>query len=295
MINSLEWKYIQESICYFSIVGMRGGGISSSRSNHSSTEQRVKIIIKRYDECYKLNDQDVLQLNYFRECFAEIDGESLSQKDRNTNRNKSKSNSSSDNNRNRRKNQHDKLSFSQSILTTSSTSQVVSSSLMEESIPIPTHTFTSSTKALVDEISLTFAEVEFIPFVQLLHDCGAQHGHNFFDLGSGAGKAVAAAALSDIRFFKIVGIEVLPSLVTVSKSMLKKTFKCKSSHGLHYHSNSSSGEVAVADINNHSFHIPENVREGIMNHAAPLHNCEIRYRNFFSFHSFIFMHYQLSK
>lgn len=41
-----------------------------------------------------------------------------------------------------------------------------------------------------------------------------------YDLGSGVGKAMVAAALSGICFSKIVGIEVLPSLLQCSRDLL---------------------------------------------------------------------------
>lgn len=46
---------------------------------------------------------------------------------------------------------------------------------------------------------------EFPSFVRLLEDVGAREGQVFADLGSGAGKAVVAAALSGIKFLRCIG------------------------------------------------------------------------------------------
>ena len=67
---------------------------------------------------------------------------------------------------------------------------------------------------------LTYGEIEYLPFVQILKDGGAMDGTIFYDLGSGAGKALVAAALSGITFLKCIGIELLPGLCEVSKDVI---------------------------------------------------------------------------
>ena len=45
-------------------------------------------------------------------------------------------------------------------------------------------------------------------------------GTIFYDLGSGAGKGLIAAALSGITFLKCIGIELLPGLCEISKGVI---------------------------------------------------------------------------
>jgi len=63
-----------------------------------------------------------------------------------------------------------------------------------------------------DDPSLTHGEITFVSFSRLLSSLGLSDGLVFYDLGSGVGKAVIAAALSGICFIKCVGIELLPGL-----------------------------------------------------------------------------------
>jgi response regulator RpfG family c-di-GMP phosphodiesterase len=72
----------------------------------------------------------------------------------------------------------------------------------------------------LDEMSLTYYEVEYLPFQTLLHDIGAVDGQIFYDLGCGIGKALVAASLSGIRFMKCIGVEILPSLSSTAQSIV---------------------------------------------------------------------------
>jgi len=60
----------------------------------------------------------------------------------------------------------------------------------------------------------TYGEVEFVHFIPLLNFAcaGMKPGGVFWDLGCGAGKAILAAALCDMNFSKISGVELLDGL-----------------------------------------------------------------------------------
>eukprot|EP01041_Mallomonas_annulata_P010897 gene10897-22748_t len=55
-----------------------------------------------------------------------------------------------------------------------------------------------------EDQALTYGEVEFLPFVNILRAAGANSGDAFYDLGCGAGKAVVSAALSGISFSRCI-------------------------------------------------------------------------------------------
>lgn len=66
-----------------------------------------------------------------------------------------------------------------------------------------------------------YGEIDFLSFHTILEKAEPKHREVFYDLGSGAGKAVFTAAL----FFdlsKSCGIELLPPLFTKAKNKLKK-------------------------------------------------------------------------
>eukprot|EP01038_Epipyxis_sp_PR26KG_P014928 gene14928-20080_t len=66
-------------------------------------------------------------------------------------------------------------------------------------------------KKLTSEKSLIYGEVEFSSFYRVLRKINADAGKVFYDLGSGTGKAVFAARLTQ-DFSKCIGIEILHSL-----------------------------------------------------------------------------------
>lgn len=70
-----------------------------------------------------------------------------------------------------------------------------------------------------DDFSLVYGEVIFKSFLELLELAHPKKNDVFYDLGSGTGKAVIAAALTQ-PFSKCVGIELLPSLYKASESVL---------------------------------------------------------------------------
>ncbi len=74
---------------------------------------------------------------------------------------------------------------------------------------------------LITNNELIYGEIDFLSFFTLLEKTKPQHKEIFYDLGSGAGKAVFTAAL----FFdlsKSCGIELLPPLYRKANHQLKK-------------------------------------------------------------------------
>lgn len=69
--------------------------------------------------------------------------------------------------------------------------------------------------------SLTYGEISFDTFPQILAAAKLKHGGTFCDLGSGTGKAVIAAALVG-SFDKLIGIELLDDLYEASERVLAK-------------------------------------------------------------------------
>jgi len=69
--------------------------------------------------------------------------------------------------------------------------------------------------------SLTYGEILFDSFYEILKKVQPKEGEFFYDLGSGTGKAVFAAHLL-FPFSKTTGIEILPELCQISKNILEK-------------------------------------------------------------------------
>lgn len=69
--------------------------------------------------------------------------------------------------------------------------------------------------------SLTYGEIFFDSFYEMLKKAQPKKGEVFYDLGSGTGKAVFVAHLL-FSFSKVVGIEILPELHQTSKKILEK-------------------------------------------------------------------------
>lgn len=68
---------------------------------------------------------------------------------------------------------------------------------------------------------LTYGEIDFDGFWQMLVDAGLTQNHQvFYDLGSGTGKAVIVAAMSGY-FKKVIGIELLSYLFQASEKLAK--------------------------------------------------------------------------
>lgn len=69
--------------------------------------------------------------------------------------------------------------------------------------------------------SHVYGEILPRPFEELLTATGAKAGQTFFDLGSGLGKPVILASML-VDFAKCLGIEMLPTLVESSRSVLAR-------------------------------------------------------------------------
>ncbi len=68
---------------------------------------------------------------------------------------------------------------------------------------------------------LLYGEISFLSFADILTVVKPRAGEVFYDLGSGGGKAVFAAALIG-NFSKVVGVELLPSLFQLCNDQLHK-------------------------------------------------------------------------
>lgn len=68
----------------------------------------------------------------------------------------------------------------------------------------------------------TYGEIEFEHMIALLQLCAPKAGDVFWDLGSGAGKCLIAAALLCPQLGSINGVEYLPGLFNLSQEMLAK-------------------------------------------------------------------------
>jgi len=66
-----------------------------------------------------------------------------------------------------------------------------------------------------------YGEIDFLSFYTILEKTKPQEGEVFYDLGSGAGKAVFAAGYY-FNFSKTCGIELLEPLYKLAKNQLKK-------------------------------------------------------------------------
>lgn len=72
-----------------------------------------------------------------------------------------------------------------------------------------------------EEDAYIYGEIQFLPFFALLAEVKPKPTEVFYDLGSGAGKAVFAAALC-FDFLKLYGIEKLPALSQLANTQIKK-------------------------------------------------------------------------
>lgn len=68
---------------------------------------------------------------------------------------------------------------------------------------------------------LLYGEISFLSFADVLRVIAPRPGEVFYDLGSGGGKAVFAAALLG-NYSKVVGVELLPSLYELCQNLLQR-------------------------------------------------------------------------
>ena len=81
--------------------------------------------------------------------------------------------------------------------------------------------FEGRSKLNYTDQSLTYGEIYFDTFYEMLKKIKPKEEEVFYDLGSGTGKAVFAAHLL-FPFSKTVGIEIIPKLYKTSKNILEK-------------------------------------------------------------------------
>lgn len=72
-----------------------------------------------------------------------------------------------------------------------------------------------------DSNAFVYGEIDFVSFAEILDIAKPANGGVFYDLGSGAGKAVFAAALLH-NYEEVKGIELLPALYQLSCNQLNK-------------------------------------------------------------------------
>lgn len=80
--------------------------------------------------------------------------------------------------------------------------------------------FAKITRNLTQSIYL-YGEIDILNFIYILDKLNPNTEDVFYDLGSGAGKAVLTAATA-FPFKKAIGIEIVPELITLSQSRLAK-------------------------------------------------------------------------
>lgn len=75
-----------------------------------------------------------------------------------------------------------------------------------------------------DSDAFVCGEIQFLPFFAILDSLKPKPGEMFYDLGSGAGKAVLTAGLC-FDFAKVKGIEILPGLSNLANTKLEEAKK----------------------------------------------------------------------
>jgi SAM-dependent methyltransferase len=73
----------------------------------------------------------------------------------------------------------------------------------------------------LDDDNFIYGEVHFLSFLNILERVKPRSGDIFYDLGSGSGRAVIAAALA-FDFSKSCGIEILPTLIDLANNQVTK-------------------------------------------------------------------------
>lgn len=73
----------------------------------------------------------------------------------------------------------------------------------------------------IDDDAFIYGEIEFLPFYTILEKVKPQANEIFYDLGSGAGKAVFVAA-SFFSISKAYGVELLPGLYKLANSQVAR-------------------------------------------------------------------------
>lgn len=85
-----------------------------------------------------------------------------------------------------------------------------------------TASFSDRANMRLDDPSMSFGETDFLSFQKLLEVAGCKDGQVLFDLGCGAGKVLVAAILSNVKFMRCTGIELLPTLCALSQQAIDR-------------------------------------------------------------------------
>jgi hypothetical protein len=106
--------------------------------------------------------------------------------------------------------------------------------------------FTDRAGVRLDDSSFTYGDVDYCSFQNLLKTINLTDGLIFYDLGSGIGKAIIAAAFSEIHFQRCIGIESLPSLAALSQSIIDRAQKLMGANSHSHRSPVTSGRAGFA-------------------------------------------------
>lgn len=100
----------------------------------------------------------------------------------------------------------------------------------------------------INSDEFTYGEIEFSSFVGILESVNPQAGEVFYDLGSGAGKAIIVAALC-FEFSKNCGIELLPGLYKMANRQIDNLRHIVAVHGLKFAQEYESKIASISFIN----------------------------------------------
>ncbi len=126
----------------------------------------------------------------------------------------------------------------------------------------------------IDDDAFTYGEIEFLPFYTILDKTKPQVGDVFYDLGSGAGKAVFVAA-SFFKIKKAYGVELLPGLCDLANAQLGKAKDLARVHSQHIadieflqedflHADISNGDIIFINATCLSYHSWEKLLAKLM-------------------------------
>lgn len=115
-------------------------------------------------------------------------------------------------------------------------------------------------EVLENDKHLTYGEVDSESFLRILavvNDINPNFGKTFYDLGSGSGLACITSALSSYQFSSIKGIELVPSLASLSNQILQKLI-----YALHHPVNSKPLETGMKQKIKKSSAVVKSMEEG---------------------------------
>lgn len=115
-------------------------------------------------------------------------------------------------------------------------------------------------EVLENDKHLTYGEVDSESFLRILavaNDINPNFGKTFYDLGSGSGLACITSALSSYQFSSVKGIELVPSLASLSNQILQKLI-----YALHHPVNSKPPETSTKQKVKKSSAVVKSMEEG---------------------------------